>query len=109
MRPKRLSIGDLRDKCEVYEVTTDSRDAYGNLVTSLSLVSTQFLNVTSKMKSRDMAEGGIQYYKEFEIIGRPGAFESGNQIIFGSDKISVVAIESANTAMIKGKGQSVTG
>ena len=109
MRPKRVSIGDLRDKCEVYEVTTDSRDIYGNLVTSLTLVSTEFLNVTSRMKSRDMAEGGIQYYKEFEIIGRPGSFVAGNQINFGADKISVVAIESANTAMIKGRGQSVTG
>lgn len=107
MRPKRVSIGDLRDKCDIYQVTTDSRDAYGNVVTSLTLVSSQFLNITSKMKSRDMAEGGIQYYKEFEIIGRPGSFVAGNQINFGNEKISVIAIESANTAMIRGKGQSV--
>lgn len=107
MRPKRVSIGDLRDKCEVFRVTGSSRDVYGNIDSSLVSQGVVFLNVTSKMKIRETSEGSLQYYKEFTIIGRVGSFHQGDEVRFGTDRISIIAIDDANTGMIKGIGQYV--
>ena len=108
MRPKKISIGDLRDRVEVYRITTTGRTATGGIVANLEQIKTAFVNIQSKMKRRETGEGSIQYYREYNIIARPGAFEQGDQLWFNSQKISVDSISDANTGMIEATGLSVT-
>ena len=107
MRPKKISIGDLRDRVEVYEVGTSSRSVTGGINASLTLVRSAFVNIQSRTKRRENSEGSIQYFREFEITARPGVFNQGDQLWFGNEKISVDSISDANKGMVTATGLSV--
>lgn len=107
MRPKKVSVGDLRDQVQVYSISTDSRSPTGGIISSLTLDRTVFVNIQGKLKSREDREGSIQYFKEYDIIARVGSFNEGDQLWFGTDKISVISIDNANAGMVLAKGISV--
>ena len=107
MRPKKVSIGDLRDLVSVYRVGTSARTSRGGIIPTLTKVGEAYVDLRGEMKERQDLEGAIQYQKEYKIKARVGAFQESDQLWFGSDKISVIAINDANAGYIEAKGISI--
>lgn len=107
MRPGKVSIGDLRDSVEVFRATSASRTATGGIVPSVDSQGTVYVNITSKIKEREKADGSIYYVKEYEVLARAEAFENGDELAFEDNRISIVGIDNANAGYIKAKGISM--
>lgn len=108
MRNRAVSAGRLDDRIKVYTITS-TRTGSGSFVQSETLDKEIWGSVNSKMTPRETIQEGTQYFKEYEIITRPGQISESNILeIETGQRLTVIGMIDSNKLQEKFKCKGIS-